>query len=110
VATGRRSAGDAVAEIETEKAAAEFTTETARVLLPAVAAGDTAPIGAPLAIVGATLAAAAGARDAAALPAPPALAVARGVDLDEVRPSTRAPNTARKSHFFLLSRSAMAGA
>jgi pyruvate dehydrogenase E2 component (dihydrolipoamide acetyltransferase) len=91
------AAGDAIAEIETEKATAELAAEAAGVLLHTVAAGDAAPIGAPLAVVGATLAVAAAARDAAAVPAavvpggwfaatPKArmLAAARGVDLDNV--------------------------
>ena len=91
------AAGDTVAEIETEKATAELTAEAAGVLLYAVAAGGTAAIGAPLGIVGTTLAVATAARDAAVAKAAPvpdgrfaatpkahALAAARGIDLGDV--------------------------
>src|SRR5262245_54710828 len=56
--------GQPIAEIETEKATTEVAAEVAGVLLHAVAAGGTAPVGAPLAYVGRTLAAAQAARDA----------------------------------------------
>ena len=96
------AAGDAVAEIETEKATAELTAEVAGMLLHAVAAGDTAPIGAPLAVIGATLAVAEAAHAAhvpsaaaasapghrvAATPKAQALAAARSIDLGTVRAS-----------------------
>jgi pyruvate dehydrogenase E2 component (dihydrolipoamide acetyltransferase) len=89
-----------LAEIETEKATAELSAERGGTLLHAVAAGTAVPVGAPLAFVGATLAAADEARrmqvqvpapDDAAQPAATAraraLAAARGVDLAQVRAS-----------------------
>jgi pyruvate dehydrogenase E2 component (dihydrolipoamide acetyltransferase) len=94
------AAGQAIAEIETEKATAEVASEAGGTLLHAVAAGATATIGAPLAFVGPTLAAAEAARrsqpaaENARSSAPTgattkarALADARGVDLAAVRPS-----------------------
>ena len=92
-------AGDPVAEIETEKATAEVAADASGILVHAVAAGDTAVIGAPLAYVG-DAAAIDTARIEAPIPnAPPAtgrhdvtpkartLAAQRGVDLAEVRAS-----------------------
>src|SRR5690242_2476052 len=92
------AAGQPVAEIETEKATAELSAERGGILLQAVAAGVTVPVGAPLAHVGATLAAAKEMRRSqsdpqstarpsglAATPKARALAVARGVDLAAVR-------------------------
>ena len=94
------SAGDRLAEIETEKATSELAAEIGGILRHAVPAGAVVPIGAPLAYVGATLAAAEDARRAAAPPVPlapasplaataraRALAAARGVDLAAVVPS-----------------------
>jgi pyruvate/2-oxoglutarate dehydrogenase complex dihydrolipoamide acyltransferase (E2) component len=94
------SAGDRLAEIETEKATTELAAKIGGVLRHAVPAGAVVPIGAPLAYVSATLAASEGAHRA---PAPPvalapasllaatakarALAAARGVDLAAVVPS-----------------------
>jgi pyruvate/2-oxoglutarate dehydrogenase complex dihydrolipoamide acyltransferase (E2) component len=94
------AAGAPLAEIETEKATTEVAAGIGGVLLHAVATGDAAPVGAPLAYVGATLAAAEAARDAhapshavdparrpAATAKAQALAAARGVDIRQVRPS-----------------------
>ena len=94
------AAGQPIAEIETEKATMEVAAEIAGVLLHAVAAGAEAPIGAPLAHVGPSLAAVEAARQAAAVaeesrpdraPAATAkaraLAAARSVDLGAVRAS-----------------------
>jgi pyruvate dehydrogenase E2 component (dihydrolipoamide acetyltransferase) len=94
------SAGTVIAEIETEKATAELPAEIGGVLLQSAPAGATVPIGAPLAYVGATLAAAEDARVAssprAAAPADAplaatakarALAATRGIDLAAVAPS-----------------------
>ncbi len=91
-------AGEPVAEIETEKATAELSTEIGGTLLQAVAAGGAVAVGAPLAYVGATLAAAEEMRRSAPAPLPAsppagmeatakarALAAARGVDLAAVR-------------------------
>jgi pyruvate/2-oxoglutarate dehydrogenase complex dihydrolipoamide acyltransferase (E2) component len=94
------SAGQRLAEIETEKATTEVVAEIGGVLLHAAPAGSIVPIGAPLAYVDATLAAA---EDARRAPAPPvaaapasglaatakarALAATRGVDLAAVVPS-----------------------
>jgi pyruvate dehydrogenase E2 component (dihydrolipoamide acetyltransferase) len=94
------SAGAAVAEIETEKATAELAVDIGGFLLQAAPAGAVIPVGAPLAYVGATLAAA---EDARGAPTPPAaaapgswlaatakaraLAAARGIDLAAVAPS-----------------------
>ena len=52
------AAGHPIAEIETEKATAEPAAEIGGTLLQAVAAGASVPVGAPLAYVGPTLAAA----------------------------------------------------
>jgi pyruvate dehydrogenase E2 component (dihydrolipoamide acetyltransferase) len=92
--------GQPIAEIETEKATAEFVAEAGGVLLQAVAAGAIAAIGAPLGFVAPTLAAAEearraplGARDAAAgatlgaTAKARALAKARGIDLAAVHAS-----------------------
>jgi pyruvate dehydrogenase E2 component (dihydrolipoamide acetyltransferase) len=92
------AAGQPIAEIETEKATAELSAERGGILLQAVAAGVTVPVGAPLAYVGATFAAAEEMRRSRSAPrstAPPsglaatprarALAAARGVDLAAVR-------------------------
>jgi pyruvate dehydrogenase E2 component (dihydrolipoamide acetyltransferase) len=92
------AAGQPIAEIETEKATAELAAEVGGTLLQAVAAGASVPIGAPLAYVGPTLAAAEDLRRseaetrpsprsarAAATPKAQALAAARGVDLARVR-------------------------
>ena len=94
------AAGQPVAEIETEKATAELAAEIGGSLLHAVGAGATVAIGAPLAVVGVTLAAAEDARrsqlpvQAAASRAAigvtakaRALAEARGIDLAAVRAS-----------------------
>lgn len=94
------AAGQAVAEIETEKATAELSVEFAGLLLHAVETGAEVPIGAPLGYVGADLAALQRARGAQAAAQAPAsgrtsaatakarlLAAARGVDLAEVRAS-----------------------
>ena len=54
----RVAAGEPIAEIETERATAKVTAEIGGTLLQAAPAGAKAPIGAPLAYVGATLAAA----------------------------------------------------
>jgi pyruvate dehydrogenase E2 component (dihydrolipoamide acetyltransferase) len=94
------AAGQPIAEIETEKATAEVAAEVGGVLLHAVAAGAQAPIGAPLAHVGPSLAATEAARNAVAAAQAPqpdrapgatakarALAAARGVDLATVRAS-----------------------
>jgi pyruvate/2-oxoglutarate dehydrogenase complex dihydrolipoamide acyltransferase (E2) component len=91
-------AGEPVAEIETEKATAELPAEIGGTLLQAVAAGAAVAVGAPLAYVGATLAAAEKMRRNAAAPQPAsppagigatakarALAAARGVDLAAVQ-------------------------
>jgi pyruvate dehydrogenase E2 component (dihydrolipoamide acetyltransferase) len=93
------SAGDRLAEIETEKATTELTAESGGILLHAVPAGAVVPIGAPLAYVGATLAVAEAAGEAPAPPTPlvpasrlaatakaRALAAARGLDLAAVVP------------------------
>ena len=93
------SAGDRLAEIETEKATSELAAEIGGILRHAVPAGAVVPIGAPLAYVGETRAAAEDARDAPAPPTPlvpasrlaataraRALAAARGVDLAAVVP------------------------
>ncbi len=91
--------GQAIAEIETEKATAELSAERGGTLLQAVAAGAKVPIGAPLAYVAATLSAAEETRRTQAetqASAPPsalaatakarALAAARGIDLAAVQP------------------------
>jgi len=90
--------GQPIAEIETEKATAEIAAEVGGALLHAAAAGESIPIGAPLAYVGPTLAAAEEIRRAhaesrsapqptrlAATAKAQALAAARGVDLATVR-------------------------
>ena len=91
--------GQAVAEIETEKATAELAAGAAGVLLQAVDAGAHVQVGAPLAYVGVDLAAAESARQAcgatlsahgsgrpvaAATAKARALAQARGIDLARV--------------------------
>jgi pyruvate dehydrogenase E2 component (dihydrolipoamide acetyltransferase) len=89
--------GEPIAEIETEKATAELSTEVGGTLLHDVAAGADVPVGAPLGYVSATLAAAEAMRRSAAAPRSPppptgiaatararALAAARGVDLAAV--------------------------
>ncbi len=92
------SAGERLAEVETEKATTELVAEIGGVVRHAVPAGAVVPIGAPLAYVGATLAAAEDARPESTPPAAPAsppaatakarmLAAARGVNLAAVRPS-----------------------
>jgi pyruvate/2-oxoglutarate dehydrogenase complex dihydrolipoamide acyltransferase (E2) component len=94
------AAGAPVAEIETEKATAELCAERGGTLLQAVPAGAKVPIGAPLAYVGPTLAAADDLRRSRPERRPPApsvrvaatakaqaLAAARGVDLGAVRAS-----------------------
>jgi pyruvate dehydrogenase E2 component (dihydrolipoamide acetyltransferase) len=92
------AAGEPIAEIETEKATAELAAEHGGILLQAVSAGASVPIGAPLAYVGPTLAAAEDMRriqpETLSMPSPSgvaatakarALAAARGVDLAAVR-------------------------
>ena len=94
------AAGEPVAEIETEKATAELCAERDGTLLQAVAAGTKVPIGAPLAYVGATLAAAEELQrmqvqrhvpsetpDHAATAKARALAATHGIDLAQVRAS-----------------------
>jgi pyruvate dehydrogenase E2 component (dihydrolipoamide acetyltransferase) len=93
-------AGQAVAEIETEKATAELVAEAAGLLVQAVGTGVHVPVGAPLAYVGVDLAAAERARQAhestrpsqggglpagiAATAKARALAQAHGIDLARV--------------------------
>jgi pyruvate dehydrogenase E2 component (dihydrolipoamide acetyltransferase) len=91
-------AGQAVAEIETEKATAELAADAAGLLVQAVGAGVHVPVGVPLAYVGRDLAAAERARQAhapasaarglpvaiAATAKARALAQARGIDLARV--------------------------
>jgi pyruvate dehydrogenase E2 component (dihydrolipoamide acetyltransferase) len=92
------AAGQAIAEIETEKATAELAAEIGGTLLHAATAGADVPIGAPLGFVGTTRAAAEEMRQAHAQILAPrkdsrrsatakalALAAARGVDLGVVR-------------------------
>ena len=91
------AAGEAVAEIETEKATAEVTAEIGGTLVHAVAAGAAVPVGAPLALVASTAAAieaaqcafaeapaAAAGRPTAATAKAQALAAAHGIDLATV--------------------------
>jgi pyruvate dehydrogenase E2 component (dihydrolipoamide acetyltransferase) len=93
-------AGQPIAEIETEKATTEVAAELGGMLLQAVSAGAKVAIGAPLAYVGPTLAAAEDARRARTQPATSAderkpaatakaqaLAAARGIDLAQVAAS-----------------------
>jgi pyruvate/2-oxoglutarate dehydrogenase complex dihydrolipoamide acyltransferase (E2) component len=94
------AAGQAIAEVETEKATAELVAEVGGTLAQAIAVGAAVPIGAPLAFIGATPAGAEEIRrqHAEALPAPSsrpaaatakakALAAARDIDLAAVRAS-----------------------
>jgi pyruvate dehydrogenase E2 component (dihydrolipoamide acetyltransferase) len=89
--------GQPVAEIETVKATMEVAAEMGGVLLHAAAAGVQAPVGAPLAYVGPSLAAVEAARDAVAAPHAPApgrkvaatskaraFAATAGIDIDAV--------------------------
>jgi pyruvate dehydrogenase E2 component (dihydrolipoamide acetyltransferase) len=94
------AAGAVVAEIETEKATAELAAEMGGTLVQAVAAGAAVPVGAPLAFIGDTAAAAddgrrmhaealaaAARRPAVATAKAQALAAAHGIDLATVQAS-----------------------